>query len=166
MKGRMVIGCGNLFRRDDGIGIHVIELLRKERVPNDVEIFDAGTAGLEIIFQARDCRELVIIDACRSESEPGAVFQVPGNELPLPYTPTLTLHDFRWDHALYAGTRLFGDNFPQSVTAFLVEGGDFGFGDSLSREVRQALPKVVQQVLAFLISSREVGDGRLGPSET
>jgi len=91
---------------------------------------------------------------------------VPGSELPLSYTPTLTLHDFRWDHALYAGTRLFGENFPKSVTAFLIEGSDFGFGDNLSKEVRHALPIVVQQVLAFLVAPQETCNGRLDPSET
>ncbi len=161
MKRRLVIGCGNLFRRDDGLGIRAIEWLRGESLPVAVELFDAGTSGLEVIFQARDCRELIIIDACRSGSEPGSVFRIPGSEVALRHTPALTLHDFRWDHALYAGSRLFGEEFPQSVTVFLVEGSDFGFGDGLSAEVTRALPKMVEQVLELLRESRETDDGRL-----
>jgi hydrogenase maturation protease len=153
MSRRLVVGCGNLFRRDDGLGIRAIEVLRGESLPLGVELFDSGTSGLEVIFQARDCRELVIIDACRSGSEAGSVFRVPGAELSLPHKPTLTLHDFRWDHALYAGKRLFGEEFPQRVTAFLVEGSDFGFGDILSTDVARALPKVVEQVVALLWES-------------
>jgi len=154
MKLRLVVGCGNLYRRDDSVGIHVIRALQAMPHEEDVTFFDAGTAGLDVIFKARDCAELIIVDAARSLSEPGAIYKVPGEELKLPYAPTLTLHDFRWDHALYAGIKLFGENFPQRVTAFLVEGVEFGFGEKLSPPVEKALPKVVAQIDAFLREPR------------
>ena len=40
-----------------------------------VSLLDAGTDGMAVIFGARGCRTLVIIDACRSGSEPGAIFE-------------------------------------------------------------------------------------------
>ena len=46
-----------------------------------MKLFDAGTGGMEILFQARGARKLVIVDACTSGSEPGAIFEVPGQEL-------------------------------------------------------------------------------------
>ena len=35
------------------------------------------------MFAARGCRTLIIVDASRSGSEPGAIFEVPGAELEL-----------------------------------------------------------------------------------
>ena len=149
---RVVVGCGNLYRRDDGVGITVIQRLRAalDPLPADVALHDAGTSGMDVIFKARDCRQLIIVDACRTGSDPGAVFRLPGSELELPHTPTLTLHDFRWEHALYAGKRLFGEQFPERVTVFLVEGTDFGFGDGLTPPVEGAIPAVLAQVKAAL----------------
>ena len=149
---RVVVGCGNLYRRDDGVGIAVIQRLRGELdpLPRDLALYDAGTSGMDVIFKARDCQQLIIVDACRTGSDPGAVFKLPGSELELPHTPTLTLHDFRWEHALYAGKRLFGEQFPERVTVFLVEGTDFGFGDGLTPPVEGAIPAVLAQVKAAL----------------
>ena len=116
-----IIGCGNLNRSDDGVGVIVaqrlIEWVNTHGI-NDTTVFDAGTAGMEVMFRARGAKRLIMVDASKSGSEPGAVFQVPGAELERGHEPTYSLHDFRWDHALYAGRRIFGADFPSDVTVF------------------------------------------------
>jgi hydrogenase maturation protease len=80
----VVIGCGNLNRSDDGVGVRVIQALRMrwaDGVPDGVRLFDAGTGGMEVMFQARGAGALLIVDACRSGSPPGAVFTLPGEEI-------------------------------------------------------------------------------------
>ena len=118
----VVIGCGNLNRGDDGVGVVVARRLSAVyNNPTGVKIFDAGTGGMEIMFQARGADRLVIIDAAMSGSDPGAVFEVPGAELEAVKPDNFTLHDFRWDHAIHAGRRMFGEAFPRDVTVFLIE---------------------------------------------
>src|SRR5262245_60075627 len=113
----VVIGCGNPNRSDDGVGPEVVRALRAARgESDDVLLMDAGTDVIAVIFAALGCRTLIIIDASRSGSEPGAVFEVPGAELEQKYQPTLNMHDFRWDHALHAGRMLLRDEFPADVT--------------------------------------------------
>jgi hydrogenase maturation protease len=46
-----------------------------------VGLLDAGTDGMAVVFAARGCRTLIIIDAYLSGSDPGAIFEVPGTEL-------------------------------------------------------------------------------------
>ena len=86
-----------------------------------MQLLDAGTDGMAVMFAARGCRSLIVVDACRSGSEPGAIFEVPGAELEQRYQPTLNLHDFRWDHALHAGRAIFGEEFPDDVVVLLIE---------------------------------------------
>jgi hydrogenase maturation protease len=112
----------------------------------DVRVFDAGTGGMDVMFRARGARRLVLIDASRSGSEPGAVFEVPGEELARDYRPAYSLHDFRWDHALYAGRRIFGAAFPSDVTVFLIEVATIEFGTELSPPVARAAGRVVADV--------------------
>lgn len=135
----VVIGCGNPNRCDDGVGVQVAaELLQYVTAHglDQVRVCDAGTGGMEVMFMARGARELVIIDACVGAGPPGAVFRVPGTELEAEFEAGYTLHDFRWNHALAAGRKMFGDRFPERVTVYLVEAGNLDFGLELSPEVQ------------------------------
>ena len=153
-----VIGCGNLNRGDDGVGPTVIGALRSRGLEQSgVRLFDAGVDGMATMFAARGCRSLIIIDAGRSGSEPGAVFEVPGHELEQPHAPALNLHDFRWDHALHAGRRIFRDDFPSDVVVLLVEAASLEFGIGLTPVVARAAAAVANRVEA-LVAARLAAD--------
>jgi len=148
-----IIGCGNLNRGDDGVGVIVARRLMEwvhSRGLSGVSVFDAGTAGMDVMFKARGAKKLILIDACRSGSEAGAVFQVDGAELEQAHHPAYSLHDFRWDHALYAGRRIFGADFPAAVTVFLIEAAELGLGLTLSAPVLRAADRVVDDIEAMI----------------
>ena len=149
-----VVGCGNLHRGDDGVGPQVLQGLASRAVCTDsrVRLLDAGTDGMAVMFAARGCRTLIIVDACTSGSDPGAVFEVPGAEIEQRHQPSFTLHDFRWDHALFAGRRIFGEAFPKDVTVLLIEIGTVAFGVGLSPCVMDAAAKVADRVEALVRS--------------
>ena len=71
-----VIGCGNPNRRDDGVAGEVLGLLAPQ-IAGAVRLFDAGTDGVAVMFAARGCRRLIVVDACSTGAVPGAVFEVP-----------------------------------------------------------------------------------------
>ena len=61
-----VIGCGNPNRSDDGAGPAVIRALRESAAGlarTDVRLFDAGTDGMAVMFAARGCSTLILIDS-------------------------------------------------------------------------------------------------------
>ena len=66
------------------------------------------------------------------------------------YQPSLNLHDFRWDHALYAGQRIFGASFPTEVTVFLIEAGTLELGCELSTPVSAAAARVTREIEAMI----------------
>jgi len=149
-----VIGCGNPARCDDGVGVAVVRELAKRRAPQDVDLIDAGTGGFDVMFRIRGARRVVIVDACRSGSEPGAVFRLPAREAMTPVEHRYSLHGLRWDHALFAGSRMFGDAFADHAEVVLVEAREFGFGLELSPPVRAAAARVVA-----LLEPLVAGDG-------
>lgn len=149
-----VVACGNPNRCDDGAGLAVLERLKRrglDRVP-DVRLLDAGTDGMATMFAARGCRTLIVIDACRSGSAPGAIFEVPGTELKQAYAPNLNLHDFRWDHALHAGKAIFREQFPDDVLVYLIEVQSVDLGIGLSAVVSDAVVKVADRIQVRLES--------------
>ena len=144
-----IIGCGNSNRSDDGVGVFVAQALqghlrRQPRV--NVRVFDAGTGGMDVMFQARGANKLMIVDASSSGSEAGALFELPGEELQRVHEPEFGLHDFRWDHALVAGRKIFREQFPSDVTVFLIEAHSLDFGLELSPEVRASACRLVEQL--------------------
>lgn len=144
-----IIGCGNSNRCDDGVGVFVAQALQGylRRQPRaDVRVFDAGTAGMDVMFQARGASRLLIIDASSSGSEAGAVFTVPGEQLQSEHEPEYSMHSFRWDHALSAGRKIFREQFPSDVTVYLVEAQNLDFGLEMSAPVRIAADKLVAQI--------------------
>jgi hydrogenase maturation protease len=150
-----IIGCGNLNRRDDGIGVIIAQRLQKYLAENphpDVQVYDCGTAGMEVMFQARGSKKLVIIDASSTGAEPGAVFQVPGEELAALPEPSYNLHDFRWDHALAIGRKIFQDDFPQEVTVYLIEAANLDFGLELSPVVENSVDLVFEKIVEIIRS--------------
>jgi len=144
-----VIGCGNSTRSDDGVGVYVAQALRAQLLRNpqpNVLVFDAGTGGMDVMFQARGARQLIIVDASKSGSAAGAVFRVPGRELESEPDAGFSLHDFRWQHALTAGRKIFGADFPSDVTVFLIEAETLGFGLELSAPVLASADRVVDEI--------------------
>jgi hydrogenase maturation protease len=148
----VVIGCGNLNRSDDGVGVVVARRLQQRFAGRDagsLRIFDAGTSGMEVMFAARGASRLIVVDASLSGTAPGALFEVPGSELEAPHQPRLNLHDFRWQHALHAGRMIFKEAFPKDVSVFLIEAQTIDYGLELSMPVAHAAELAVEKLAAL-----------------
>lgn len=146
-----VIGCGNANRSDDAAGLEVVRSLAGQKdlcARSDLRILDAGTDGMAVMFAARGCTTLIVVDSCRSGAEAGAIFEVPGREVESRFQPSLNLHDFRWDHALYAGRQIFREAFPSDVTAYLIEAQSLDFGCGLTAEVERSVDAVARRIAA------------------
>jgi len=155
-----VIGCGNANRSDDGAGPQVLRVLKERHAgfdSDDVRLLDAGTDGMAVMFAARGCETLIVVDACRTGAEPGMTYEVPGERLEQSHTAAFTLHDFRWDHALFAGRKIFGQEFPKDVTAILIEAQSLDFGIGLSPPVHAAVDAVAERIAA-MVASRIKGE--------
>lgn len=145
-----IVGCGNTNREDDAIGVYVVQQLLEIQAKSswaNVAIYDAGTSGMDIMFKARGCKSLIIIDANQSNSEPGTIFEVPGSELENAPEPSYNLHDFRWDHALYAGKQIYKEEFPADVLVYLIEVKNLTMGIGLSSEVQESGDRVVEKIV-------------------
>jgi len=71
----LVAGVGNIFFGDDGFGVEVARRLAAERLPANVEVVDAGIAGVHLAFRLLDGYDLVIaVDAVAHGDAPGTVY--------------------------------------------------------------------------------------------
>ncbi len=146
----VIIGCGNPARCDDGAGVAVIQALSGQPLPLGVQLIDAGTSGMDVMFRVRGAGRVVIVDACRSGSAAGAIFRLPGREAMTPTEHGYSQHGLRWDHALYAGCKMFGEDFSDRTEVILIEAQALGFGLELSAPVQRAVAQVVALLVPVL----------------
>ncbi len=146
---RVVIGCGNPLRSDDGAGPAVIAALRRRLGAHaGVRLLDAGTDGMAVLYGMRGATRLDIVDAVVSGHPPGTLFELPGEEAEEAPPPGGGLHDFRWPHALYAGRRLLGEAFPARVRIHLIEARSLDYGTTLSPPVARAVARLAARLAA------------------
>jgi hydrogenase maturation protease len=144
----LVIGCGSLLRGDDAVGPIAIRTLWTRGVPEGVRLVDGGTAGMDVAFQMRGARRVIVIDAASTAATPGTVYRVPADRLAdLPPLDGIHSHAFRWDHALSFGRWLLGPEYPAQIDVFLIEVEAVEQGAPLSPAVCDAMERVVELVL-------------------
>lgn len=143
----VVIGVGNDYRRDDGIGPAAARELEKYALPGVlIAVCDGDPAGL---LQAWDGADLaVVIDAIRCEpGTPGRIRRTTVDALCATTTATSS-HALGVPDAFRLG-RVLG-RLPRELVVIAVEAARLDLGAGLSEPVAAALPLVVDAVRAEL----------------
>jgi hydrogenase maturation protease len=98
-----VFGIGNILLSDDGIGVHIVNRLKNEyELPENVELIDGGTKGLDLlpIFENRD--RVLFIDAANFNKAPGTIDVVTGDNIPAFLSKKLSVHQIGLPDMLFA----------------------------------------------------------------
>jgi len=151
------MGFGNPVRSDDGVGCHVLEMLKKEFIDRkDISFFDMGTSAFEVLFQLKGHDKIIIIDAVINSNEAdGTIFRLPASEINAAIIddPMVFLHSLKWDQALSYAKKIMQDEFPQNeIYAFLIAVSDIKMEIRLSPSVLEAADKVVDHIKRELLT--------------
>ncbi|MBK5911124.1 hypothetical protein CCR85_06415 [Rhodothalassium salexigens] len=142
-----VIGIGNRYRGDDGVGPAAIDRLRREGIDAYTWILAASDPG-RLIDAWQGASRVVLIDAAAPAGQPGHLHRLaPGNAAPQPGRPASS-HGLDLSQA-WALAHSLGQ-CPAHVVLFAIEGAHFGHGKGLSPSVRASLPSLVAAVRAVL----------------
>lgn len=149
-----VIGIGNVLAGDDAVGPTVVRTFDAQwTVPDDVEVIDAGTPGLDLTAYLAGLRAVVLVDALRARGAPGELRVLDGRALPED-RPALALgsHDPGLRQAILHAELAGGSAPAVRLVGAVVERVETGIG--LSPRVRAAIPLLVRRVVEEL---RELG---------
>lgn len=146
-SGAVVIGVGNPYRRDDGVGPAAIAQLEQHDL-GDVRLTIADGEPSQLLDAWTGVELAIVIDAVLCEpSTPGLVHRTTIGEL-VPGGGSASTHGLGIPDAIRLGEAL--DRVPRQLVVLAVEAADLGFGSGLSPAVTDALPRLVRQVLAEL----------------
>ena len=142
----MVIGVGNPFRRDDGIGQVVIERLRRHAPPGvRLALTDGEPARLLDLWDGTEVA--VVIDAVHRHDDPtpGRIHQVTVARSVGREPAAAGSHGLGLGSAIDLALAL--DRMPGRLVLLAVEGGDFELGVGVSAPVAAAADRLVDLVL-------------------
>jgi len=129
--------------------VHVISALRDRELPDDVELWDGGTASFDLLDTLAGRRQVIIIDAVRTGSEPGTIFRFTPEDISARREQVTSLHQVGLLEALTVAEHLL-DSAPQEVIILGIEPKEIDWGLELSPEVEAAVPKVIELVMEEL----------------
>ncbi len=142
-----VIGLGNPYVADEGIGLRIVAALNETFDCADIDVYDLGTASFRIIHIVADRAKVVIID-CALMGEPPATLR------------RFTLEQARSvknlrHHSLHEGdlfevlalTAADGQALPEMVI-FGIEPATLELGEGLSSPLANRLPEYAAAVAA------------------
>ena len=145
----LVLGIGNVLMTDDSVGVRVVhELERRYRFPENVELLDGGTSGIELLSYIANRDYLIIIDAIRSDFPPGTVLKVEGEDVPAKFMTRISPHQLGISDLLAAAT-LTGE-LPERMVLFGMEPKKISLGLELSDELKANLEKLIAKVVEEL----------------
>jgi hydrogenase maturation protease len=111
----VVLGMGNLLRRDEGVGIRALQRLEElYMLPPTVRLVDGGTLGLELLSYLEDADRALVLDATLSDDGPGTLVQISGDDVPAYFGMRTSPHEIALPDLL-AVARLRGATPPELV---------------------------------------------------
>ena len=158
MPGKLAIGFGNVYRRDDGVGVALVNALRErlgrpileggadgfDDLGHEVDAVVAPQLVPELAATIADYDLVVFLDAHMGTiTDP--IFEQP---LEACYRPATFSHHLHPCTLLVMSHELYG-RCPRGVL-LSVRGHDFEFGEGLSAETAQLLPQALQRLLYWL----------------
>ena len=140
----LVIGIGNEYRSDDGVGLVVARELRAKNLP-DILIIESSGDGAALMEAWKAAQAVILVDAAASGRAPGTIyrFDVLTQSMPMDFSFHST-HAFGVAEAIGLAQAL--QQLPPRLIVYAIEGKNFTAGVGLSPSVAKAVQQVIAQI--------------------
>ncbi|MHB1253783.1 MAG: hydrogenase maturation protease [Candidatus Humimicrobiaceae bacterium] len=144
-----IIGFGNIFMSDDGIGVKIIEELGRVNFCTDfknIEIIDGATSGIDLLFTLSNLDKVIIIDALDAGQADGEVVKFKLNDIADmsgKKIKSFSLHDLSLDEVfnLMKSLKICPDITIIGIKPKIIE-----YGDKLSPELECKIPEIILMI--------------------
>lgn len=146
----IILGVGNLILGDDGVGIHVVNELKKQiQSPNpNLTIDEAITGGMNLLELILGYDKAIIVDAVRTKNgKNGEVKRIPLNDFSTVHS--CNPHDVSLIEAVEMAKKMGENQIPKEIIIIGVMMKEIPceFGENLSEKIAAAVPKAVNMTL-------------------
>lgn len=149
----MVVGVGNSIQMDDGVGIHVLNELKNYDLPDEVELFDGGTLGIDLMPYIEGREKLIFIDSVKAGQEPGTILRFQPDDLNYDDAPKTSVHQIGLIESLQM-ISLIG-KAPDRIVIYGIQPKTIDWSEELTDEVKASIPKLIPHILKEIERSLE-----------
>ncbi len=128
--------------------MRVVEAMKEERLPDNVELLDGGTAALDLLDELVERDKVIIIDAVKGDNEPGAIYRFTHKDIATQRDSFTSLHQIGLFETLKMAEYL--GSAPPEIVIIGIEPEKIEWGLGLSPEVAAIVPKVIELVMGEL----------------
>ena len=141
-----ILGIGNVILRDEGFGVRVAEYLDAHYdFPENVQIVDGGTLGIELTQFVTGTKKLLVIDSINGHAAPGTRFAIRDDDVLAHFQDKISAHEVGIQDVL-ALLEVTGHKIP-TVTVLGVQPYNLEAGVELSEEMKKLVPEVAEEAL-------------------
>lgn len=146
----VVLGVGNILMSDEGVGVHAVTTLDDQYdVPDEVELIDGGTSGMDCLDRIADADLLLIADCLRSKDKaPGTITRMADDQINAWFKTKISPHQVGLSDVLAACC--FHGMSPKKVVLIGVQPASFDTCMELTPQVAAVLPQVIDTLIAEL----------------
>lgn len=147
----LVLGVGNLLLMDEGVGVRVVQELSGRFIfPDDVDIIDGGTLGLDLLPYLEDRECAIIIDAAKMGKPAGSVGRIAEESMPWMINKKLSSHQVGIAELITIAN--ITGKLPKKLILIGIEPKCIQVGLEISKEVSDRIDEVISLVIQELTS--------------
>lgn len=146
-----IIGCGRSHRRDDQLGLRVVECMAGASHPC-VQILTSEAPGAELLLDLDRCELLIIVDAANAEPRmrAGEWTRIDVGRSDEARVSPVRVEGGEPTHFLGVNTALaLGADIgvlPPDVWVYVIAGEDFGYGEALSPGLAERAGELAERI--------------------
>jgi hydrogenase maturation protease len=150
MKNKIaLIGLGNILLRDEGVGVHVVNAIKKRYTFSPpVELIDGGTVGLDLLPFFEDYEKILIVDAVDFGKEPGHIESIEDDHIPSVLLPKLSVHHIGLCDVLFAAK--LTDLTPEKICLIGVQPESIDVGLEMTEQITSTLGAIMDLIIKKL----------------
>jgi len=158
----LILGLGNDLYGDDGVGIHIIQLLQQDAVCREeftdcltgTELLASSLTGLALLDVIIGYERLIIVDTIkRAQPQTGRIHVLDANELR--HIPGPSPHYVSIPQTITMGREL-GLKVPDRIQVIGVEAKNlYRLGEGLTEGMRRAIPDILHSLKRVLEGTSE-----------
>lgn len=150
-----VIGLGNILRRDDGIGIIILESLLKFYPRPDIDYLDFGIASFDLIHRLQEYDKALLIDGIDAGLESGQlkIFKLQDIE----YTITgsaISTHEINLKGLFELCKKL---ELKTEIYVAGIQVKDVSFGEGLTETLKKKMEDITEEINWFILGIKFIG---------
>lgn len=145
----LVLGVGNVLLSDEALGIRIVEAFETRYcLPEEVEVLDGGTSGMELMEAMANRDHLIVADAVITGEVPGSITVLHDDEIPAFFSRKVSPHQLGLSDVLMA-LKLTGE-FPRRLTLVGVVPFSLAPGIGLTPLIAGTITPALEHVVAAL----------------